>query len=188
MTKSVIFYVHGGGLVAGGPKAYFGLLCWISNHLDKTIFFTDYRVAPENPLPEPLFDVLSSYKEVLDSHSKVNHCDFWWKFKISHFLQSMSQNAEEQKFIIDLLKIATIRFFWCVFCKECYLDGWFSRCIFINSFITEMLNDTKNLTPKEWTQDIKVPIVTKYWIISAGPSCPVWNSRNPFVAFKYFLV
>lgn len=70
-SKNLLMYVHGGGWTQGNVDTH-GYLCRkLAKILNMDVASVDYRLAPENPYPTPLNDVLSVYKHyVKDSGYK----------------------------------------------------------------------------------------------------------------------
>ena len=70
-SKNLLMYVHGGGWTQGNIDTH-GYLCRkLAKILNMDVASVDYRLAPENPYPTPLNDVLSVYKHyVKDSGYK----------------------------------------------------------------------------------------------------------------------
>lgn len=63
----VLFYIHGGGYVHGGTKAYRGLAGNYAKCLRATVFVPDYRQAPESPFPIHIDDTFLAYRSLLES-------------------------------------------------------------------------------------------------------------------------
>jgi monoterpene epsilon-lactone hydrolase len=57
-----VFFVHGGGFVTGSPAIYRHLLSRLSQSAGCAVFSLDYRLAPENPHPAALDDVLGAWR------------------------------------------------------------------------------------------------------------------------------
>ena len=53
-SKHRILYVHGGGVVAGGPDSHTPMVSRIADAIGLPVFLIDYPLAPENPYPAPL--------------------------------------------------------------------------------------------------------------------------------------
>lgn len=68
--KGFIFYVHGGGWSLCNLKTHEGLMRALANACGKTLIGVHYRLAPENPFPAGLKDVVSAYRTVLESPRK----------------------------------------------------------------------------------------------------------------------
>jgi acetyl esterase/lipase len=66
--KRAILYVHGGGFVAGGGVGAVNLGIQMAGLARVRVFSSDYRLAPENPFPAPLDDVVEAYRFVLETH------------------------------------------------------------------------------------------------------------------------
>jgi len=43
-----LLYVHGGGHIVGSLKAYKGIVSMLASHLESSVFFVDYDLAPEH--------------------------------------------------------------------------------------------------------------------------------------------
>ncbi len=64
-TNQVLLYLHGGAYVGGSSKKYRGLTGKLAQVCNiKTLAF-DYSLAPENPFPKGLNDVVAAYKWLL---------------------------------------------------------------------------------------------------------------------------
>lgn len=63
----VLFYIHGGGYVAGGSGASRAEVGRLAQALRARAYVPDYRLAPEHPYPTPIDDVLSAYRWLLDN-------------------------------------------------------------------------------------------------------------------------
>jgi epsilon-lactone hydrolase len=62
----VILYVHGGGYVSGSAKGYRPLVGELGRATKARALAIDYRLAPEDPFPAAIDDVLAAYKSLLD--------------------------------------------------------------------------------------------------------------------------
>ncbi|WP_167669952.1 alpha/beta hydrolase [Nocardia mikamii] len=58
----VVVLVHGGGWCMGNATGYREFGYRISKAADARVLVVDYRLAPENPFPAPLDDVVSAYR------------------------------------------------------------------------------------------------------------------------------
>ncbi|CAG74497.1 putative acetyl-hydrolase [Pectobacterium atrosepticum SCRI1043] len=61
----VIFYLHGGGYVAGDPIIYRNFVTALCRASDCRALIVDYRLAPESPFPAALEDAQRSYAWLL---------------------------------------------------------------------------------------------------------------------------
>jgi len=59
-----ILYVHGGAFVAGSPKSHRGLGIALCKEVKARVLMLDYSLAPENPFPAAITDVVSAYREM----------------------------------------------------------------------------------------------------------------------------
>lgn len=57
----VLFYIHGGGYVHGGAKAYRSIAGHYAIRLNATVYIPDYRQAPEHQFPVPINDTFQAY-------------------------------------------------------------------------------------------------------------------------------
>ena len=71
----VIFYIHGGGWCLGSTKTHVGAMRALANASGKTVVGVDYRLAPENPFPAGLNDVVWAYRSILASPEKFDLSD-----------------------------------------------------------------------------------------------------------------
>ncbi len=65
--KGVLFYLHGGGYVAGSPDTHRGILWRLADRTVLRVCAVDYRLAPEFPFPAGLNDALRAYSLLLES-------------------------------------------------------------------------------------------------------------------------
>lgn len=63
--EQVIFYVHGGGYVVCSPRTHRPLTSRLTLALNATTYVPHYRLAPEQPFPAGLEDVLAAYQGLL---------------------------------------------------------------------------------------------------------------------------
>ncbi len=61
----ILYYLHGGGYMIGGPESHRHLIEAICAESDMKAFVPDYRLAPENPFPAGLEDGLAGYRWLL---------------------------------------------------------------------------------------------------------------------------
>ncbi|SEA13212.1 alpha/beta hydrolase [Microbulbifer marinus] len=74
-----IIYCHGGGHMAGSVSVYDPICRRIAEQCARTVISVDYRLAPENPYPAGLEDLLSVVRglgAVLD-RKRIAHDDRW---------------------------------------------------------------------------------------------------------------
>lgn len=64
-SSRVIFYLHGGGYVAGNPVMYRNLVTELCRACGYRALTVDYRLAPEHPFPAALEDAQRSYAWLL---------------------------------------------------------------------------------------------------------------------------
>lgn len=56
-----MLYIHGGGYISGSAKGYRTLPAQFAKRLGVQVWAPDYRMAPENPFPAALDDVVTAY-------------------------------------------------------------------------------------------------------------------------------
>jgi monoterpene epsilon-lactone hydrolase len=61
----VIYYLHGGGYVAGSPALYRSVTGAFARRCGARVFALDYRLAPEHRFPAALEDALAGYRWLL---------------------------------------------------------------------------------------------------------------------------
>ena len=60
----IIIYVHGGGFAAGSFGTHGRMVSHFAKELHVEILFIDYALAPENPYPAGLNDIVTVYREL----------------------------------------------------------------------------------------------------------------------------
>jgi acetyl esterase/lipase len=69
-SDDVLFYVHGGGFVAGSPKTHRHMVSYLAGELGIEAVMPQYRLAPEHPFPAGFDDVLAAYNGLTASGRK----------------------------------------------------------------------------------------------------------------------
>lgn len=64
----IMIYLHGGGFGAGSLLSHDKMVTHLAAKLQTRTLFIEYRLAPENPFPAGLEDVLKVYQEILGQH------------------------------------------------------------------------------------------------------------------------
>lgn len=64
-ADAAVFYIHGGGWVAGKPANHRPLTWRLSQQLGIPVYAPDYRLAPEHPFPAGLDDCLAAWRALL---------------------------------------------------------------------------------------------------------------------------
>jgi len=67
--ETTILYVHGGAFIIGLNNIYRKFACLISKRCQACVILTDYRLAPQNPFPIAIQQVLAVYRELLKTNS-----------------------------------------------------------------------------------------------------------------------
>jgi len=57
-----MLFLHGGGYVAGGIRAYRNFAMWIARAMHCAVLLIDYRLAPEHPFPAALEDAVMAFQ------------------------------------------------------------------------------------------------------------------------------
>ena len=60
--RRTLLYLHGGGFVAGTPRAFRALAGWIAARSRARLLTLDYRLAPEHPFPAALDDAVAAVR------------------------------------------------------------------------------------------------------------------------------
>lgn len=61
-----ILYVHGGGFLLGNAEAYRCMASWIARRAGAAVFIPNYRLAPENPYPDAIDDMVAVYRWLIE--------------------------------------------------------------------------------------------------------------------------
>ncbi len=69
-STAALYWIHGGGLVAGVPEQDQGQHFRVARELGVTVIAASYRVAPEHPAPAALDDVVAGYRAVIEDPSR----------------------------------------------------------------------------------------------------------------------
>src|SRR5699024_7674775 len=73
-TTRPFLFLHGGGYIGGSVKRLENQLKLLAYHSNYKVFAIDYRLAPENPYPSQLEDVLGTV-EFLEENAELYHFD-----------------------------------------------------------------------------------------------------------------
>lgn len=66
-SDDILFYVHGGGFVAGSPDTHKHMVAYLCRRLGIEAVMPRYRLAPEHPFPAGFDDVVASYRALVAS-------------------------------------------------------------------------------------------------------------------------
>lgn len=69
----VIFYLHGGGYIAGTPLTHLGLAARIAKLTGLQVASPDYRLAPDHPAPAAFVDALAGHAHLLAQGYGADH-------------------------------------------------------------------------------------------------------------------
>lgn len=61
----MIIYLHGGCFVLGSIQSHEALVSHLCNHLQLPVLFVEYSLAPENPFPKALEEIISVYRSIV---------------------------------------------------------------------------------------------------------------------------
>ena len=64
----IIIYAHGGGFAAGSIRTHGKMVSHFAKELQAVILFIEYALAPENPFPAGLNDLLTVYRELANRY------------------------------------------------------------------------------------------------------------------------
>ncbi|MBE9465969.1 alpha/beta hydrolase [Dyadobacter subterraneus] len=67
-SKNITIFLHGGAFAVGSIHSHASMISHFSQKLQRRILFIDYALAPENPFPAGLNNVIQVYKEVIKTH------------------------------------------------------------------------------------------------------------------------
>lgn len=62
----VLYYIHGGAFLFGSPETHRGEISELGRAGKMKTFAVDYRLAPEQPFPQPLEDIFDGYLWLLE--------------------------------------------------------------------------------------------------------------------------
>ena len=68
-----VLYLHGGGYQVSSPRAYRGLLAYLSRAVEAPVLAPDYRLAPEHPYPAGIEDCLTVYRALRTAGHEAQH-------------------------------------------------------------------------------------------------------------------
>ncbi|MBQ0724387.1 MAG: alpha/beta hydrolase [Cycloclasticus sp.] len=71
--SKVLIYTHGGGFAVGSSASHRKLAGHMAKALGVTALVLDYRLAPENPFPAQIDDVVAVYKALLATNFKAEN-------------------------------------------------------------------------------------------------------------------
>ncbi|MDP4264944.1 MAG: alpha/beta hydrolase [Bacteroidota bacterium] len=63
--NKIIIYLHGGCFVLGSINSHQALVSHLADELDIPVLFIEYGLAPENPFPSAINDILEVYQYIL---------------------------------------------------------------------------------------------------------------------------
>lgn len=69
-SSRVILYLHGGGYAMGSNRTHLQLACRITKAARAQTMLLEYRLAPENPYPAAVEDVVKAYRWLLEHGTK----------------------------------------------------------------------------------------------------------------------
>ena len=70
-TKAALFYIRGGGFCYQTPNTHAHFIADVMQHCHLDAFIPEYRLAPENPFPVPLDDVVEGYQKLVSEHPEL---------------------------------------------------------------------------------------------------------------------
>jgi len=66
--NKIVIYLHGGMFVLGSIESYKAMVSYFASAFSTRILFVEYGLAPENPFPIGINDVLKAYRELIRRH------------------------------------------------------------------------------------------------------------------------
>jgi acetyl esterase/lipase len=73
-SNRVVFFLHGGGYIAGGPALYRQVTWRIAEAARAAVFAIDYRLAPEHPFPAAIDDAFAAWRALLAEGFDPRRC------------------------------------------------------------------------------------------------------------------
>ena len=70
----VVFFLHGGGYIAGGPALYRQVTWRIAEAARAGVIAVDYRLAPEHPFPAAIDDAFAAWRALLAEGFDPRRC------------------------------------------------------------------------------------------------------------------
>src|SRR4051812_22172596 len=64
----IIIFLHGGGFAMGSVRTHGKMVTHFAKELQAKILFIEYALAPENPFPAGLNDVVTVYRELTNRY------------------------------------------------------------------------------------------------------------------------
>lgn len=68
ISKSITIFLHGGVFAVGSIRSHASMVSHFSQMLQRRFLFIDYALAPENPFPAGLNNIIQVYKELINTH------------------------------------------------------------------------------------------------------------------------
>ncbi len=65
--RRVILYIHGGAFTMGSPETHRRAAATLAEHADARAIVPDYALAPENPFPAAIHELLAVYRSLVDA-------------------------------------------------------------------------------------------------------------------------
>ncbi len=65
-TSGAVLYIHGGAFIAGTPVTHRALTWRLAAGLSVPVYAVEYRLAPEDPFPAGLEDIVAAYRALLE--------------------------------------------------------------------------------------------------------------------------
>jgi acetyl esterase/lipase len=72
-ASGAVLFIHGGAFCLGSPVMYRSVTAHLAGESRMPVWAPDYRLAPENPYPAALDDVLCTYREMLCQGYAAEH-------------------------------------------------------------------------------------------------------------------
>jgi acetyl esterase/lipase len=73
-SDRVVFFLHGGGYIAGGPRLYRQVTWRIAEAAHAAVISVDYSLAPEHPFPAAVDDAFAAWRSLLAEGFDPRRC------------------------------------------------------------------------------------------------------------------
>ena len=70
-NNNVIYYIHGGGFVAGSAKGSKSYCSMLASHSGSVVVACEYSLAPEHPFPEGFNDCVKVYESLIKKYESI---------------------------------------------------------------------------------------------------------------------
>jgi len=71
-NNNVIYYIHGGGFVAGGVRGSKSFCSMLASYSGSVVVACEYGLAPEHPFPEGFNDCFKVYENIIEKYDAIS--------------------------------------------------------------------------------------------------------------------